>query len=223
MPPNAARRIGLAGAHVRLGDRRAGRGAARVGVLDDDGGRLVELERRCAPPRRGRAGWCTTAPCPGARSAAPRPCAPTAGVPGGRLVRVLAVAQVAHLAKAQHETRGSASPAARGRARSRRSSNAIVAQRRRDRGVVGGGVGERLARQFEAERQRRPSAARARRAPPRSRPGRRPPARRGSSSRPPGPCSGPPMSISSTRCVERRVAGWRPPSRTDTGSRRRGR
>ena len=36
--------IGIAGAHVRVGRRTAGRGAARVGVLDDDGSGFVELQ-----------------------------------------------------------------------------------------------------------------------------------------------------------------------------------
>ena len=36
--------VGVAGAHVRVGRRRADRGAARVRVLDDGRGRLVEFE-----------------------------------------------------------------------------------------------------------------------------------------------------------------------------------
>ena len=44
MPPNADERVGLARAHVGVGGARAGGDAARVGVLDHRGGRLVELE-----------------------------------------------------------------------------------------------------------------------------------------------------------------------------------
>ena len=45
---------------------RAGRHAARIGVLDDDRRPARRTRARCAAPRRDRAGWCTTAPCPGA-------------------------------------------------------------------------------------------------------------------------------------------------------------
>ena len=44
MPPNAAERIGVARADVGVGGAATGRGAARIGVLDDDGRRLAELE-----------------------------------------------------------------------------------------------------------------------------------------------------------------------------------
>ena len=45
MPPDAARRIGVASAHVCVREHRlADRGAAGVRVFDYDGGRLVELE-----------------------------------------------------------------------------------------------------------------------------------------------------------------------------------
>ena len=44
MPPNADERIGLARAHVGVGRARSGRRTARIGVLDDGGCRLAELE-----------------------------------------------------------------------------------------------------------------------------------------------------------------------------------
>ncbi len=48
--PKGRQRIGLAGAHVRIGGARAGRGAARVGVLDERRGRFRELDHH---PDRG--------------------------------------------------------------------------------------------------------------------------------------------------------------------------
>ena len=78
---------------VRLGDVRADRDAARVGVLDDRDGAARRGRTRRAARRRRRRSCCRTSPC----RAAARPGRARRGASAGRarprLVRVLAVAQ----------------------------------------------------------------------------------------------------------------------------------
>ena len=175
-------RIGVARPRVGLGDVVAGRRAAGIGVLDHARRRLVELEhdarggveieeigerqlfalqdRRRA--ERGRR---------------------IEGVPRGRLMRVLAVAEIAELrARRWSSWVGARRPRCRRRGEatpsSTRTSPSVEAIAR----VVGAGVRKRAARKLEAERQRRALPRdRARRAPRRSPPGSRRRARRESS------------------------------------------
>ena len=94
--------VRVAGAHVGVGGRRADRGAARVGVLDHGGRRLVEFEhdargrieieqvrvRQLLALQDGRVAEAAQ------RSAVRAPHQP---VPGRALMRVLAVSQIANL------------------------------------------------------------------------------------------------------------------------------
>ena len=154
MPPNAARRRRRARGRRRRLARVADGRAARVGVLDDRPPPARRIRARCAPPRRDRAGSCTRAPCPAGRRAPPRPALRPIGIPGGPLMRVFAVAQVADLvaARATSVIGAERHPAGASRIGTSPSLTSTVCERRRDRGVVGAGVRERLARQLEAER-----------------------------------------------------------------------
>ena len=202
-------RIGFARAHVGVGGAEPGRRAARVGVLDDDGGGLGELERRCARPNRGRAGWCTTAPCPAAPARAPSPSA-ARRIPRGRLMRVLAVAEVAHLRQARARGGGAPIDAVRSPARTVPSrSIVIVSSVAAIARVVRRRVRERLAREVEPERERRTagassasSTADSRRATTTTSTSRKFLAAART-------MLGPPMSISSIELLERRRRDWR--------------
>ena len=144
-------RVGVARPHVGFGNRRAGGGAARVGVLDHRGRRLVELQHdarggveveevrerqllalqhRRRPEPRGRSTARTTPPAgAGSRRSAGR----------------------AACARRPRDGRARA-PAEPG---SRRNSSPVTvtsASVDGDRRVVGAGVRERAARQFEPER-----------------------------------------------------------------------
>ena len=146
--------VGFTGADVGIGSRCADGGAARVRVLDHHGRRLVELERdaRGSVEVEQVGVRQFLALQDGGRTEARGRRLGTGAVPGGLLVRILAVAEVAQLLKRQAD---------RCAERRRRAALELLAaqrdlgQRLRDRGVVRRGVRQRLAHQLEAERQGR--------------------------------------------------------------------
>ena len=144
-------RIGFARADVRIGGAGSDRGPARVGVLDERRRGLVELQddsqRRIEVQQIGIRELFSLQQL-GAAKADLR----LVGIPGGRLVRVLAVAKVASLPQTERDRRGIFLHRA-ARETSARESDRV--ELRRDRGVVLPGVRERLPRQLESELARR--------------------------------------------------------------------
>ena len=146
MPPNADSASASRAAHVGVGDDGAGRGAARIRVLDDDGGGLVELQhdaRGSVEIQQIRERQLLALAAPSRRP----------GRRGGRrayhaaaLVRVLAVAQVPQLVPASRRAARAGAPPARTSRTPRESSHDNVSERRGDRRVVGRRVRKRLPR-----------------------------------------------------------------------------
>jgi hypothetical protein len=147
-------RVSLPRADVGVRGGGAGRCAARIRVLDDRRGRLTELEddaRGGIEIEQVREGQLLALQdLHGTEAFA------AVGVPRGLLMRVLAVAEIAHLRQVEDEARGQ-------RVGVRRRPHEVAAlrfdraERARDGGVVRGRVSERLARQVEPEHCRRAS------------------------------------------------------------------
>ena len=191
MPPKADSASASRARDVGLGDVAAGGRAARVGVLDDGRRRLVELEHDAR--RRVEVEQVRERQLLALQDRRPRrsPCAGSTRVPGRRLVRVLAVAQVAEPRQVASTGRPASAGGSAAPRRTRSPSVPMVSSVDGDRGVVGGRCGRtpsgpaRSGTRASARRARSSASSTAG-----SRPGRRPPARRGSSWPPRAPCSG---------------------------------
>ena len=164
-PAKRRERIRLTCVDVRIGEGVAGRNPARVGVLDHDSRRLGELERNArggveiqqVRERQflplmdlGRGETMTGRIRPRRWRLA------GGGVPGGRLMRILAVAQIAPLDEPGRPV-GREERVTAGRIAQKPlvTVHGDLSQRRRDRRVISRGVGKSASRQIEPHRQRR--------------------------------------------------------------------